>query len=42
MVIHMLRLDVRTVAKILHEMADGAGDFFIFVRAEGEDGLFSV
>ena len=35
----MLGLDVGAIADVLHEMADGAGDFFVFVYGEGEDGL---
>ncbi len=33
-----LRFHIRTVLEILPEMADGAGDFFVFVCGEGEDG----
>lgn len=36
--LQMLRLHIRPLAKILHEMADRAGEFFVFVGGEGEDG----
>lgn len=33
-----LRLDIGPVLEILHEMADGAGDFLVFVRGERDGG----
>ncbi|KAL8886524.1 MAG: hypothetical protein Q9215_005798 [Flavoplaca cf. flavocitrina] len=34
----ILRFDVRAHFEVLCEMADGAGDFFVFVRGEGDGG----
>ena len=34
----ILRFDVRAHFEVLREMADGAGDFFVFVRGEGDGG----
>ncbi len=34
----ILRFDIRAHFEVLGEMADGAGDFFVFVRGEGDGG----